>query len=70
MFYSHNFGHNGPLAFHGLGVNGKISELQAAMGLAVLPHMQTILAERKRVVDFYHQHLNHLKYDNFCVTYC
>ncbi|MFY8213233.1 MAG: DegT/DnrJ/EryC1/StrS family aminotransferase, partial [Flavobacterium sp.] len=34
-FYSHNFGHNGPLAFHGLGINGKISELQAAMGLTV-----------------------------------
>jgi dTDP-4-amino-4,6-dideoxygalactose transaminase len=35
MFYSHNFGHNGQLDFHGLGINGKISELQAAMGLAV-----------------------------------
>lgn len=58
LFYSHNFGHNGPLAFHGLGVNGKISELQAAMGLAVLPYMETIVAERKRVVDFYNQHLN------------
>ncbi|WP_264548112.1 DegT/DnrJ/EryC1/StrS family aminotransferase [Flavobacterium sp. N2820] len=58
LFYSHNFGHNGPLAFHGLGVNGKISELQAAMGLAVLPYMETIIAERKRVVDFYNQHLN------------
>ena len=58
LFYSHNFGHNGPLAFHGLGINGKISELQAAMGLAVLPHMETIVAERKRVVDFYNQYLN------------
>lgn len=58
LFYSHNFGHDGPLAFHGLGINGKISELQAAMGLAVLPHMQTILAERKRVVDFYNQNLD------------
>ena len=58
LFYSHNFGHNGPLAFHGLGVNGKISELQAAMGLAVLPHMETILTERKRVVGFYIQNLN------------
>jgi dTDP-4-amino-4,6-dideoxygalactose transaminase len=58
LFYSHNFGHDGPLAFHGLGINGKISELQAAMGLAVLPHMETILAERKRVVDFYHQNLD------------
>lgn len=58
LFYSHNFGHNVPLAFHGLGVNGKISELQAAMGLAVLPHMETILTERKRVVGFYIQNLN------------
>lgn len=58
LFYSHNFGHDGPLAFHGLGINGKISELQAAMGLAVLPHMETILAERKRVVDFYNQNLD------------
>ena len=58
LFYSHNFGHDGSLAFHGLGINGKISELQAAMGLAVLPHMETILAERKRVVDFYNQNLD------------
>jgi dTDP-4-amino-4,6-dideoxygalactose transaminase len=53
LFYSHNFGHNGPLEFHGLGINGKISELQAAMGLAVLPYMNDILQDRKRVVDFY-----------------
>ena len=58
LFYSHNFGHNGPLAFYGLGINGKISELQAAMGLAVLPYMATILAERKKVVDYYKQHLD------------
>lgn len=58
LFYSHNFGHNGPLAFHGLGINGKISELQAAMGLAVLPYMETILAERKKVVDYYNEHLD------------
>ena len=58
LFYSHNFGHDGPLAFHGLGINGKISELQAAMGLAVLPNMETILVERKRVVDFYNQNLD------------
>jgi dTDP-4-amino-4,6-dideoxygalactose transaminase len=53
IFYSHNFGHNGPLEFHGLGINGKISELQAAMGLAVLPSMDHILKERKRVADYY-----------------
>lgn len=57
-FYSHNFGHNGPLAFHGLGINGKISELQAAMGLAVLPYIEHIVDERKKVVEYYDIHLN------------
>ena len=47
LFYSHNFGHDGPIAFHGLGINGKMSELHAAMGLAVLPHINHIIAARK-----------------------
>lgn len=58
LFYSHNFGHNGPLDFHGLGINGKISELQSAMGLAVFPYMDYIIKERKKVVDFYNLNLN------------
>jgi dTDP-4-amino-4,6-dideoxygalactose transaminase len=58
FFYSHNFGHNGPHDFFGLGINGKISELQAAMGLAVLPHMSTIIAERKKIVNYYNQNLD------------
>lgn len=58
LFYSHNFGHNGPEEFHGLGINGKMSELQAAMGLAVLPLIDTIIEDRKRVVDFYNHNLN------------
>lgn len=61
LFYSHNFGHNGPLDFHGLGINGKISELQGAMGLAVLPHMDFILNGRKDVVDYYTAHLDFSK---------
>lgn len=59
VFYSHNFGHDGPLAFHGLGINGKISELQAAMGLAVLPYMDQILSSRKNICDYYDKHLIH-----------
>ncbi len=58
LLYSHNFGHSGPHTFYGLGINGKISELQAAMGLAVLPYMETILTGRKQVVDFYNQNLD------------
>lgn len=57
-FYSHNFGHNGPLDFYGLGINGKISELQAAMGLAVLPNMDKIISGRKNAVDNYYSKLD------------
>lgn len=58
LFYSHNFGHNGPLDFYGLGINAKISELQSAMGLAIFPYMDTIISERKKIVDFYNASLN------------
>jgi len=58
IFYSHNFGHNGPLDFHGLGINGKVSELQGAMGLSVLPYMKEIINSRKSTVEFYDQHLD------------
>ncbi|HRP60111.1 MAG TPA: DegT/DnrJ/EryC1/StrS family aminotransferase, partial [Vicingus sp.] len=34
------------------------SELQAAMGLAVLPHINFIIAERKKVVDYYNTQLD------------
>lgn len=60
-FYSHNFGHNGQLDFYGLGINGKISELQAAMGLAVFPYMPEIFVARKKVIDHYNEHLDFSK---------
>lgn len=53
LFYHHNFGHKGQVAFQGLGINAKMSELQAAMGLAVLPYMTTILNQRKAIADIY-----------------
>lgn len=61
MFYSHNFGHKGPLDFFGLGINGKISELQAAMGLSVLPYIDDIIESRKKIVDYYNANLNFKK---------
>lgn len=65
IFYSHNFGHNGPLDFHGLGINGKISELQAAMGLAVYPYLDTILAGRENAVKHYEESLDFSKLRTF-----
>ena len=64
-FYSHTFGHIGPLDYFGVGINGKISELQAAMGLTVLPQMELIIQERKKVVDFYITNLNFRKIRSF-----
>lgn len=58
LFYSHNFGHNGPVDFFGLGINGKISELQAAMGLSVFPYIDEIISSRRNVVEFYLQNLD------------
>ncbi|MFA5556621.1 MAG: DegT/DnrJ/EryC1/StrS family aminotransferase [Flavobacteriaceae bacterium] len=61
LFYSHNFGHKNQLEFLGLGINAKISELQAAMGLAVFPYMKDILKARKSIVDFYNENLDFSK---------
>jgi dTDP-4-amino-4,6-dideoxygalactose transaminase len=61
MWYRHNFGHDGPEKYHGLGINAKMSELQAAMGLSVLPYMEHILTKRKCVCNYYDQHLEFSK---------
>jgi dTDP-4-amino-4,6-dideoxygalactose transaminase len=53
IYYSHNFGHNGPEDFYGVGINGKISELSAAMGLAVWPYFDEIISKRKEIVEKY-----------------
>lgn len=53
FFYHHNFGHEGKEKFQGLGVNAKMSELQAAMGLSVFPYMESIFEGRRRVVEKY-----------------
>jgi len=53
VYYSHNFGHTSSYSFYKLGINGKLSELQAAMGLAVLPYMEDIIMKRKDLVNHY-----------------
>lgn len=57
LFYRHNFGHKSATEFSGLGINAKMSELQAAMGLAVLPYVESDIEQRKRVYDFYREAL-------------
>ncbi len=47
-----SFGHIGDDHFS-LGVNGKMSEMHAAMGMAVLPHMPAIIQSRKHITERY-----------------
>lgn len=58
LYYRHNFGHDGPLNFHCVGINAKMSELQAAMGLSVLPFIPSIIDDRKRICDYYNKQLD------------
>ena len=60
LFYHHNFGHYGPEVFQGVGINAKMSELQAAMGLAVFPYIKTILEARKGVAELYQNNLKNI----------
>ena len=48
-----NFGHDGPEAFQGLGINGKNSEFHAAMGLANLKYIKDIHNKRKLITETY-----------------
>lgn len=47
MRFHRNFGHMSPTEFAMVGINGKNSELHAAMGLANLKYMNAILERRK-----------------------
>lgn len=53
LFRHHNFGHDGHEVFKSIGINAKMSEPQAAMGLSVLPYIETILKQRKSIIDRY-----------------
>ncbi|MCI2228377.1 DegT/DnrJ/EryC1/StrS family aminotransferase [Polaribacter sp. MSW13] len=61
LFYHHNFGHKTATSFHGIGINAKMSELQAAMGLAIFPYFKEIVSDRKKVVGRYNTFLDFSK---------
>ncbi len=48
-----NFGHDGPERFSEVGVNGKNSELHAAMGLLNLRYVEDILRTRRQQYEYY-----------------
>jgi dTDP-4-amino-4,6-dideoxygalactose transaminase len=52
-----NFGITGPETIEAVGVNGKASEIHAALGLTVLPHLQSIISRRGACVARYEERL-------------
>ncbi|WP_345974720.1 DegT/DnrJ/EryC1/StrS family aminotransferase [Sulfurimonas sp. HSL3-7] len=52
-----NFGLDDQNTVKTLGINAKMNELEAAMGLCVLDEIDTILAQRKKSHDYYAAHL-------------
>jgi dTDP-4-amino-4,6-dideoxygalactose transaminase len=59
IFRLHKFGFTDQTHFDGIGINAKMSELNAAMGLAVLPYMEETLQSRKAIVERYCNRLDH-----------
>lgn len=57
LYYHHNFGHKGKEDFQGLGINAKMSELQAAMGLAVLDYIPENINKRSKIIKHYKEKL-------------
>jgi len=52
-----NYGIDGPDSVAVLGINAKMNEVEAAMGLCMLEEMDTIFAERKKSHEFYTKQL-------------
>jgi dTDP-4-amino-4,6-dideoxygalactose transaminase len=53
-----SFGHQGSETYASVGINAKNSELHAAMGLTVLPHLRQLLAARKEIDMVYREVLS------------
>ena len=53
MEWMRRFGHKGQDEYHGVGINAKLSEFHAAMGLCNLKHIESILKKRKLICHSY-----------------
>lgn len=53
-----NFGINGPDNILSLGINAKMNEFQAAMGLCMLDDINMLISKRKAVYEFYRNSLS------------
>lgn len=70
-----NFGFAGETTVVGPGINAKMNELQAAMGLLQLKYVDNAVAKRKKIAQYYREHLSDIKGLSFLndmlgVTHC
>lgn len=61
LAFMRNFGFNGPEAFAELGINGKNSEVHAAMGLLNLKYINKIHTKREQLVERYNYNLKNFR---------
>ena len=61
VFKMHNFGHDGPTRISTIGINGKIDEFRAILGLSILDDIESLIDKRKGVYDIYIDQLNSTK---------
>jgi len=59
------FGFNDAKEIVDVGMNAKMSEISAALGLANLVHLDTIRSNRKKAYELYQNHLNELSFIQF-----
>jgi len=55
-----NFGITGPESIECLGINGKMNEFQAAMGLCMLDEIDMVIAQRGKIIEVYDSLLAHV----------
>ncbi len=59
--FMRNFGHDGPFDYATLGINGKNSELHAAVGLVNLKYFNEVTLNRKKISNEYYKALKPLE---------
>lgn len=62
VYLSRSFGHTSATTFDGVGINGKNSEMHAAIGLCNLPYISEIIARRRALSNHYDSLLQNLEY--------
>lgn len=68
MAYMRNFGHSGPDSYSEVGINGKNSELHAALGLVNLRYVSKLLAKRRELSLYYDEKLRPLRHKGLELT--